>query len=46
MRGRGALRLVGVVKTMDVRLDLSDEVCLYVLTSFYQTWPHRTNDGG
>lgn len=35
MRGRGALRLVGIVKTMDVRLELSDEVSLYVLTLFY-----------
>jgi len=31
MRGRSALRLVGVVKTMDVRLEVSDEVSMYVL---------------
>jgi hypothetical protein len=32
MRGRSALRLVGVVKTMDLRLELSDQVSMYVLT--------------
>lgn len=32
MRGRSALRLVGVVKTVDVRLELSDEISMYVLT--------------
>jgi len=32
MRGRSALRLVGVVKTKDVRLELSDEVSMYVVT--------------
>ena len=34
MRGRSALRLVGVVKTVDVRLELSDEISMYVLTFF------------
>jgi hypothetical protein len=32
MRGRSALRLVGVVKAKDVRLEPSDEISLYVLT--------------
>ena len=31
MRGRSTLRLVGVVKTTDIRLDLSNEVSMYVL---------------
>ena len=31
MRGRSTLRLVGVIKTTDIRLDLSNEVSMYVL---------------
>jgi len=31
MRGRSALRLVGVVKTMGIKLEFSDEVSMYVL---------------
>ena len=43
MRGRSALRLVGVVKTVDVKLELSDEVSMYVLTSVLSIKPgHAT----
>jgi hypothetical protein len=37
MSGRSALRLAGVVKTMNLKLGLSDEVCMSSLF-FYQIW--------